>query len=148
MARAKEECTDSTAANSKAHMKSQPQIKLISFHHQKTPKEGRVQRAMLKQESVIYISSRPSTGEFGPSSINYQFMPLIGISGLMICKTKSRVEIHAIAQCSYVLTNRFSLCPKFSGPNYSINQNIVNRLAGLYLKAEVSSLFCGFQCFQ
>lgn len=55
MATAIEECTDSAAANSKAHMKSQPQIKLISFHHQKTPKEGRVQRAMLKQESVIYI---------------------------------------------------------------------------------------------
>lgn len=60
MARAIEECTDSAAANSKAHMKSQPQIKLISFHHQKTPKEGRVnplkvQWAMLKQESVIYI---------------------------------------------------------------------------------------------
>lgn len=55
MARVTEECTDSAAANSEAHMKSQPQIKLISFHHQKIPKEGRVQRAMLKQESVIYI---------------------------------------------------------------------------------------------
>lgn len=63
----------------------------------------------------------------------------------MICKTKKRFETHTIAQCSYVLTNRFSLCPKFSGPNYSINQNTVNRDAGLYLKAEVSSPFCGSQ---
>lgn len=75
-------------------------------------------------------------------------MPLIGISGPMICKTKKRVETHAIAQCSYVLTNRFSLCPKFSRPNYSINQNAVNRVAGLYLKAEVRSLFCGFRSLQ
>lgn len=105
VARAIQECTDSAAATSKPHTKSHPQIKLISFRHQKTPKEDRVQRAMLKHQS---LSSRFSAGEFGPSSINYPFMPLTGISGPV-------VETHAIAQCSYMLTNRCSLCPKFLG---------------------------------
>lgn len=98
MARAREECTDSAAASSKAHMKSQPQIKLISFHHQKTPNKGRVNPRLTCSEpcwnkKVLFISSRPSTGEFGPSSINYPFMPFIGISGPMISKTKRGLRL-------------------------------------------------------
>jgi len=42
---------------------------------------------------VLFISSRPSTGEFGPSSINYPFMPFIGISGPMISKTKRGLRL-------------------------------------------------------
>lgn len=75
-------------------------------------------------------------------------MSLIGISGPMICKTKKRVETHAMAQCSYVLTKRFSLYPKFSRPNYNINQNVVHWVAWIYLKAEDNSLFCAFQYLQ
>lgn len=87
MARATEECTDSAATNSKAHVKSQPQIKLTSFHHQKHQRKAECNEPCWNKK-VLFITSRPRNVEFGSSSINYPFMPLMGISGPMICKTK------------------------------------------------------------